>query len=73
MSINEKPKPGFLIFPDRTYRIKVLDCYIFKTFNEVRRMTKEWRQRYDHELLHESLGRIPPIQFAMAKYHQPLL
>ncbi|WP_366019650.1 integrase core domain-containing protein [Nitrosomonas sp.] len=30
-------------------------------------MTKEWRNRYNHERSHESLGRLPPIQFTMAK------
>ncbi|MBS0483676.1 MAG: hypothetical protein JSS06_00425 [Proteobacteria bacterium] len=30
-------------------------------------MTEEWRNRYNHELPHESFGRFPPIQFTMAK------
>ncbi|MBL8501629.1 MAG: transposase [Nitrosomonas sp.] len=50
-----------------TYRTEVLNCYVFETLNEVRRMTKEWRNRYNHERSHESLGRLPPIQFTMAK------
>ncbi len=58
---------------NRIYRTEILDCYAFDTLDEVRRMTEEWIQRYNHERPHESLGRIPPIQFAMAKYHQPLL
>ncbi len=58
---------------NRTYRTEILDCYVFDTLDEVRRITEEWRQRYNHERPHESLGRIPPIQFAMAKYHQLLL
>ena len=52
---------------NRTYRTEVLDCYFFETLNEVRRMIEEWRYRYNHERPHESLGRLPPIQFAMAK------
>lgn len=58
---------------NRTYRTEVLDCYIFDTLDEVRRMTEEWRHRYNHERPHESLGRIPPAQFAMAKSQPPLL
>ena len=52
---------------NRTYRNEVLDCYVFETLNEVRRMTEEWRYRYNHEQPHESLGKLPPIQFTMAK------
>lgn len=58
---------------NRTYRTEVLDCYVFEILEEVRRMTEEWRHRYNHERLHESLGKLPPIQFAMAKSHLPLL
>ena len=32
---------------NRTYRTEILDCYVFKTLDEVRRMTEEWRQRYN--------------------------
>ena len=52
---------------NRTYRTEVLDCYVFETLEEVKHMTEEWRQRYNHERPHESLDRLPPIQFAMAK------
>lgn len=58
---------------NRTYRTEVLDCYVFDTLDEVRRMTREWMHRYNHERPHESLGKIPPIRFAMAKSPQPLL
>ena len=58
---------------NRTYRTEVLDCYVFETLEEVRCMTEEWRYRYNHERPHESLGRLPPIQFAMTKSQQPLL
>jgi putative transposase len=58
---------------NRTYRTEVLDCYVFNTLGEVRRMTTEWITRYNTERPHESLGRIPPTQYAMAKFPQPLL
>lgn len=52
---------------NRTYRTEVLHCYVFETLNEVHRMTEEWRYRYNYERPHESLGRLLPIHFAMAK------
>jgi Integrase core domain len=32
---------------NRTYREEVLDCYVFETLNEVRRMTRDWMTRYN--------------------------
>jgi putative transposase len=58
---------------NRTYRTEVLDCYVFNTLGEVRRMTAEWITRYNTERPHQSLGRIPPAKYAMAKSPQPLL
>lgn len=58
---------------NRTYRTEVLDCYVFDSLDEVRRMTEDWMHRYNHERPHEALGRIPPIRFAMAQSPQPLL
>ena len=52
---------------NRTYRTEVLDCYVFNTLDDVRDMTEDWRQRYNQERPHESLGRIPPTQYTMAK------
>ena len=58
---------------NRTFRTEVLDCYVFNTLGEVRRMTAEWITRYNTERPHASLGRIPPAKYAMAKSPQPLL
>lgn len=52
---------------NRTYRQGVLDCYVFNTLDEVRAITEEWLEHYNQRRPHESLGRIPPTQFAMAK------
>lgn len=40
----------------RTYREEVLNCYVFETLGEVRRMTQEWITRYNEVRPHESLG-----------------
>lgn len=52
---------------NRTYRQGVLDCYVFNTLDEVRAITQAWMEHYNHHRPHESLGRIPPKQYAMAK------
>jgi putative transposase len=52
---------------NRTYRQGVLDCYVFNTLDEVRAIAAEWLEHYNHKRPHESLGRIPPKQYAMAK------
>ncbi len=52
---------------NRTYRTEVLDRYVFNTLSEVRRMTEDWRQRYNHRRPHRALGGLPPVRYAMAK------
>jgi putative transposase len=72
-AITYPPVQFFGATSNRTYRTEVLDCYVFDSLNEVRRMTEEWMHRYNHERPHESLGRLPPVLFAMAQSHHPLL
>lgn len=52
---------------NRTYRQEVLDCYVFETLGEVRRMTAEWITRYNELRPHESLGDVPPLRYLMAQ------
>jgi putative transposase len=52
---------------NRTYREEVLDCYVFETLNEVRRMTSEWITRYNELRPHEALGDLPPRQYLIAQ------
>ena len=51
---------------NRTYPEELLDCYVFETLSEVRRMTAEWIRRYN-ERPHEALGNLPPMQYVMAQ------
>lgn len=44
-------------------RRELLDAYLFFSLHEVRQMAEEWRQDYNHERPHESLGNIPPVEF----------
>lgn len=55
---------------NRTYREEVLDCYVFETLGEVRRMTAEWLTRYNHQRPHEALGNLSPRQFLIVNYPQ---
>jgi putative transposase len=52
---------------NRTYREEVLDCYVFETLDEVRRMTADWIIRYNEIRPHESLGNLAPRAYLMAK------
>ena len=44
---------------NQTFRTEVLDRYVFNTLPEVRRMTEDWRHRYNHRRPHRSLGNGP--------------
>ena len=52
---------------NRTYRQEVLNCYVFETLGEVRRMTAEWITRYNELRPHEALGDVPPRRYLMAQ------
>lgn len=44
-------------------RRELLDCHIFTSISEVRRMTQEWMIDYNHHRPHEALDNLSPIQF----------
>jgi len=58
---------GYVERFNRTYREEVLNCYVFETLGEVRRMTDEWLVRYNEHRRHESLGNLSPRQYLTAK------
>ena len=47
-----------------SYRRAVLDAYIFRTIDEVRRKTGEWNVYYNYERPHESLGNMTPMEYS---------
>ena len=52
---------------NRTYRNGVLDCYVFNSLQEVRALTAEWLEHYNHHRPHEALGRVPPTSYPVSK------
>lgn len=52
---------------NRTFRTEVLDRYVFTSLDEVRRMTEDWRHRYNHHRPHRALAGLSPIAFARAQ------
>ena len=53
---------------NRTYRVEVLDLYLFSSLTEVRDITENWLRQYNEERPHESLGNLPPAEFLMINF-----
>ena len=48
---------------NKTYRVEVLNAYLFRSLDQVREIRDGWLRIYNEERPHQSLGRIPPSQF----------
>ena len=49
---------------NRTYRAEVLDLYLFHSLVQVRDITDEWMHEYNAIRPYDSLGGLPPYQYA---------
>ena len=54
---------GFVERLNRTYREDVLDLYLFSNLDEVRQVTDDWIQLYNHERPHDGLNDMTPIEY----------
>ncbi|GLX83746.1 transposase [Thalassotalea eurytherma] len=54
---------GFVERFNGSFRREFLDAYLFETINQVKEMTWFWRQDYNEERTHESLGNLPPAAY----------
>jgi putative transposase len=54
---------GFVERNNGSLRKELLDAYLFYSLPEVRDMAEEWKQDYNYERPHESLGFVPPVEF----------
>ena len=51
-------------------RREFLNAYVFRTIEEVRQKAEEYRQDYNAERPHKSLGYVPPAEYE--KYPDPI-
>ena len=50
---------------NRTFREDILDAYLFHSIEEVQALAQDWLEEYNAIRPHESLGGLPPYQFAL--------
>ncbi len=48
---------------DCTYRIEVIDLYLFNNLQQARKITEEWLTIYNTERPHEALNNMTPIEY----------
>lgn len=55
---------------NRTYRDEILNMYVFKTLQEVRKITEDWIREYNEERPHDSLNDLTPWEH-LARFNKP--
>ena len=54
---------GFVERCNGNIRNELLNAYVFESLHEVREKAEEWRQDYNAERPHKSLGYVPPAEY----------
>lgn len=57
---------GFIERFNGTYRREILDAYVFFELYEVRKLTEEWMDQYNHHRPHEALSNKTPVEWKEA-------
>ncbi len=66
----QKGKPmqnGYCERFNRTFREDVLDAYIFEDLDSMEHIIEEWREDYNHNHPHSSLGDCTPLEFKLKR------
>ena len=58
---------GYIERFNRPYRTKVLDLYLFKNRQQLRKTTEEWLKIYNTKRPHETLNNMTPIEYRNMK------
>jgi putative transposase len=58
---------GYIERFNRTYREDVLDAYIFESMPQLRLISKQWQEQYNHGHPHQSLRGMAPVQFKYSR------
>lgn len=61
-------KNGFIERFNRTFREDVLDAYIFESLSQAQITSEKWRESYNHNHPHQSLGGMSPVAFKYARH-----
>jgi len=58
---------GFVERFNKSFREEVLDAHSFTRLKEAQALANAWAWMYNNERPHESLGYLPPVQFAQQR------
>jgi putative transposase len=54
---------GYIERFNRSFRMDILDAYIFNNLPQVNILAENWMEEYNNERPHEALGQLPPLKY----------